>query len=108
MKDKLRSPDVSHPSASPSAVVDLDGIKRMLDDCQTSNKNDLVVIAIEALIGAGVNIGPRIIGAARSIGFDPKHAGAVLGRSEGRDPGRHRWQRDSDGVYRLHSAAQKA
>lgn len=76
----------------------------MLDDCGTSNRNDLLVIAIKALIDGGVDTGPRIVGAAASMGFKRAHAGAVLSKSEGGSPDRHRWHRGSDGVYRLHVA----
>jgi len=76
----------------------------MLDDCGTSNRNDLLVIAIEALIDSGVNPGPQIVDAAGSLGFKRAHAGAFLGKSEGGNPDRHRGQRGADGAYRLHSA----
>ncbi len=83
-------------------AINIDRIQRMLDDCDTSNRNDLLMIAIEALIDRGVDTGPRIVGAAASMGFKRAHAGAVLSKSEGGSPDRHRWQRGSDGIYRLH------
>lgn len=105
----ISAADITVPSSAaalPPIAIDgvLHRVREMLDGCGTSNRNDLLVIAIEALIEAGVDAGPRIVGAAASLGFKPAHAGALLATGEGGSPERHRWQRGSDGVYRLHPA----
>ena len=91
-----------------TAALDMDAIEhsiwQLLGACGEANKNDRLVVVIEALIEAGVNTRPRIIGAAKGFGFDRGHVGAVLEKSEGPDPRRHRWQRDANGVYRTHAA----
>lgn len=83
-------------------TADIDGIGRMLDGCGTDNRNDLLIIAIEALIDGGVNTGPDIVSAAVALGFKPSHAGKILSASQGTNPNRHRWQRGVNGVYCLH------
>ena len=104
--------DPSLPPVLPSVVVgrlDMDAIEHdvwhLLSACDTLNRNDQLVVAIKALIAAGVNTKPRVIGAATRLGFNRGHAGATLSKSEGSDPDRHRWQLGPEGVYRLHAAA---
>lgn len=53
-------------------------IWQMLGACSAPDKNDRLIIAITALIEAGVNTGPRIIGSAIRNDFKRGHAGAVL------------------------------
>lgn len=72
----------------------LSPIMEMLEGSRTSNRNELLVIGIEALIESGANTGPKIVRAAVSLGFKREHAGAVLGANEGSSPDRHRWHRD--------------
>ena len=92
------TPPAPLPPASEVAFdVALNRIRAMLDGCGTTDRNALLTIAIEALIGAGVNSRSRIIGAAQSLGFNASHAGAVLER--GRE-----WVSGTDGVYRLFGA----
>lgn len=50
-----------------------------------------------ALIDAGVDTRPRIVGAAASLGFKPSHAGALLERER-------EWRLGADGRYRLLAA----
>lgn len=104
MTTPVSGADIVIPSSPQTIAIDeiLHSIRQMLDGCGTSNRNDLAIIAIEALIDVGVNTGPRIIGAAVSIGFNRAHVGAILTKSEGGNPDRHRWQRDAEGTYRLH------
>lgn len=106
MKPASSAADIMVPSSPRPIGIDvvLHRIRRLLDGCGTSNLNDLAIVAIEALIEEGVDTGPQIVGAARSLGFNARHVGAILGRSEGGNPARHRWQRGADGVYRLHGA----
>lgn len=99
MTKRINPADI-FPITPPSA--DVDGIGRMLDSCGASNRNDLLIIAIEALIEAGGYTGPGIVSAAIALGFKASHAGVILSANRGRSPDRHRWQRDSDGVYYLH------
>jgi len=82
--------------------VDIDGIGRMLDGCGTDNRNDLLIIAIEALIEGGKYTGRDIVSAAVALGFKASHAGAILNANRGGTPARHRWQRGLDGFYYLH------
>lgn len=105
MNPTLSAADITVPSSPRPIAIDvvLHRVRQLLDGCGTSNRNDLAVVAVEALIEAGVNTGPSIVGAARSLGFKASHVGAVLGRSEGGNPARHHWQRGSDDVYRLHA-----
>lgn len=88
------------PSA-PAPRVDVDAVLQKiridLHGCRTTDRNVLLTIAIEALIGAGVNSRSRIIGAAQRLGFNASQAGAVLER--GRE-----WVSGTDGVYRLFGA----
>jgi hypothetical protein len=84
--------------------VVLNRIRQLLDACGTSNRHDLVIVAIKALIEESVDTGPQIIGAMRSLGFKASHVGVILGKSEGGNPDRHRWQRGTDRMYRLHTA----
>ena len=92
------SPSVPAPpsaAVSPDFEAVLHGVGRLLGACPGANKNDRLAVAIEALIEAGVDTRSRIVGAARSLGFDPAHAGVLLGRE------RHRWRRGADGAFRL-------
>lgn len=68
---------------------------RVLMDACGDNKNDKVDVLITALIDRGINTGPRLVGVAKHIGFNGKHAGRRL-----RDGIGHRWSRDADGTYR--------
>ncbi len=106
MTKRINAADLTVPSSLRPIAIDvvLDRLRQLLDACGTSNRHDLVIVAIEALIEEGVNTGPQIIGAARSLGFKACHVGVILGKSEGGNPDRHRWQRGTDGVYRLHPA----
>lgn len=109
--DRVSATDVTFPTAPAAAVqpapvasaprpLDIDlvlgSIRAMLDGCRTADRNELLVIAVVALIGEGVDTGPRIVGAARRLGFQAAHAGAVLRAGE---RGRARWRRGADGVY---------
>ena len=97
----------SHPQPIPIDQI-LGLIREMLDSCGPCNRNDLAIIMIEALIEAGIDTGRPIVAAARRLGFDPRHVGAILNKSKGSDPARHLWQRGSDGVYSLHPAVTAA
>ncbi len=79
--------------------LSLHRVRQMLDGCGTGNRNDLLVIAISALIEAGVNTRGAIVGAAISLGFKCGHAGAILSNSIGGNPSRAKWQRGAEGVY---------
>lgn len=107
MNPKLSAADITVPSSPRPIAIDvvMHRVRQLLDGCGTSNRNDLAVVAVEALIETGVNTGPAIVGAARSLGFKASHVGAVLSKSGGGNPVRHRWQCGSDGVYRLHPTA---
>lgn len=87
------------PVTAPSA--DIDGIGRMLDGCGTDNRNDLLIIAIEALLESGKYTGRDIVSAAVALGFKASHVGAILNANRGGNPARHRWQRGLDGFYHL-------
>ena len=80
--------DITVPSTPRPIAIDvaLHRIRQLLDACGTSNRHDLAIVAIEALIEEGVNTGPAIIGAARSLGFKASHAGAI-GEERGRQRG---------------------
>jgi hypothetical protein len=94
----------SHGSSEPTTNADYDallGIREMLDGCE-ANQNERAIVAITALIEAGFNTGPRIVGAAKWLGFDPAHAGAVLKKSTGPNSARHWWKRCIDGIYSSH------
>jgi hypothetical protein len=78
----------------------LDPIREMLNGCGT-NKNDKAIVAIEALIGDGVDTGSEIVAAMGLLGFDKGHAGITLKAGLGRVPALHRWSKNDDGRYRL-------
>jgi hypothetical protein len=86
---------------SPDTDADLfDGFRRLLANCGAgANRHDQVIVLILACIGAGLDTGPRIIGAARHLGFNPQHTGLILKKHCGRDPARHHWSRDDAGRY---------
>ena len=81
-------------------------IYQMLGNCGASNGHDRLIIAIKALIEAGLNTRPQIIAAAMRNGFGRKHAAVVLAKSEGSNPRRDQWQRDEAGVYHVHVAVE--
>ncbi|WP_375381531.1 hypothetical protein [uncultured Sphingomonas sp.] len=109
MASRISAADITFSSGvpicapAPAAPVDIDlvlhRVRQMLDGCGSANRNDLLVIAITALIEEGVNTGPRIIEAAATLGFSRGHAGSVLSKSTGDSPARHKWRRGIDGVY---------
>lgn len=68
---------------------------RILKRVSGPNKNDEADVLISALIDRGINTGPRIIGAAKRLDLDGRHAGIRLREGIG-----HRWSRDKDGTYR--------
>jgi len=65
-----------------------------LESCGT-NLHDHADVALSALIDRGINTGPRLIGAAKRLGFKGRHAGIILKAGIG-----HRWSRDEEGTYR--------
>lgn len=62
------------------------------------------MMLITACIEQGFDIGPRITGIARTLGFNPHHTDIILNRGTGNSPGSHRWYKDQQGRYRLHAA----
>ena len=88
------------PSA-PAPRVDVDAVLQKiridLHGCRTTDRNVLLTIAIEALIDAGVDTRPQIVGAAASLGFPRGHAGVMLGKGRS-------WLQGSDRRYRLIAA----
>lgn len=78
-------------------------LRRLMAACGAkTNKHDLAIVLITACIEGGLDTRPRLIGALRQLGLDPRHAAIVLNNETGDDPRRHRWHRDIDGGYRLH------
>lgn len=68
---------------------------------KTSSKDDCIAMAIIACIEQGFDIGPRITGIARALGFKAEHTDIILKRGTGNMPGQHRWYKDQQGRYRL-------
>ena len=68
---------------------------------QTSSKDDRIRMLITACIEQGFDIGPRITGIARALGFNAQHTDIILNRGTGNNPGPRRWYKDQQGRYRL-------
>lgn len=90
------TPDDTLPDDVPEDVLnaifrELRGLMETCDD----NKHHKVDVLITALIDRGINIGPRIIGSVKRLGFNGRHAGRRLSEGIG-----HRWSRDEDRTYR--------
>lgn len=83
------------------------GLRDLDGQCRSRgvNKHDRAIVLIIACIEEGLNTGPRIVGALRKLGFNPRHVGMHLREGTGGDPQRHRWQRVEDGRYFLHEEA---
>ncbi len=84
------------PIDAPEEVVNalFRDFRDLMQACGT-NKNDKADVLITALIDAGINTGPRIIGAAKRLDLDGQHAGIRLKEGIGQ-----RWSRDRYGKYR--------
>lgn len=71
-------------------------LRALIEACGPgTNKNDRLTVLINACIDEGINTGARIVGAAKKLGFNDEHAGAVLRSGIG-----DRWAREDDGTYR--------
>ena len=87
---RVSGADIVVPSSKPAtrsapAPVDalLQNIRVDLDGCRTTDRNVLLTIAIEALVDAGVDTGPQIVGAAVSLGFPrPRRRAARQGAAQ--------------------------
>lgn len=98
-------PAGSLPAKSTVSTSDVNAIferLRQLDrKCgSTANRHDRATVLICACIEEGMDDSPRIIGALRSLGFNPRHVGKLLRDGTGNDPRRHWWHRDHAGTYR--------
>ncbi|WP_294210609.1 hypothetical protein [uncultured Sphingomonas sp.] len=100
----------SMPDAPPPALAKLPdmafyrvilAVRAMLKRCETEDRNTQAMLAITALIEAGVDTGPCIVGSAKALGFDRAHFGAFLRKSTGSIRGHHLWKRKSNGVYEV-------
>lgn len=98
-------------SAPPAEAPTIDhyrlilAIRGILKRCETEDRNTQAMVAITALIEAGVNTGPHIVRFAKALAFDPAHFGAFLKKSTGSIRGHHLWKRNSAGIYDLLGAA---
>ncbi len=72
------------------------GLREILAEREDLNKNDKVHVLIAACISDGVNAGPQIVGVAKCLGFNPRHAGKILTLGAG-----HFWRRSEEGQYTL-------
>lgn len=77
-----------------------DRLRKLMVRCG-KNKNDRAIAVISACIMEGFDTRPRIIGALKHLGFNPRHAAMILNDGTGR-PDSHWWHRDADGRYSLH------
>lgn len=66
---------------------------------RTNNQHDQATILITACIEEGMDEGKRIVGALKTLGFDPRHVGIILKTGTGDNPNRHLWRRDGTGKY---------
>ncbi|QGP77779.1 hypothetical protein [Sphingobium sp. CAP-1] len=74
-------------------------LRRLLDTHGSGgNKHEQATMLIEACIMEGLNTAPKIVGALRQLGFDPRHAAIVL---KGDTDYAHRWVKDANGIYSL-------
>jgi len=90
------TPDDTLPEDVPGDVLNaiFRELRGLMEACG-NNKHHKVDVLITALIDRGINIGPRIIGWTKQLGYDGGHAGIRLSKGIG-----HRWSRDEDGTYR--------
>jgi hypothetical protein len=65
------------------------------------NKNDQAIVVISACIGERVDTIKAICEVMARLGFDTRHAAAILKTSAGTDTARHRWSKDEAGHYHL-------
>jgi hypothetical protein len=78
------------------------GIRKTIQKAaQTSSKDDCIAMLITACIEQGFDIGPRITGIARALGFNAQHTDIILKRGTGTAPGPQPWLKDQQGRYRL-------
>jgi hypothetical protein len=77
--------------------------KTVTKAAQTLSKDDCIRLLITACIREGFDIGPRITGIARALGFNAQHADIILNRGMGNTPGPPRWYKDQQGRYHLHA-----
>lgn len=75
--------------------------KTVTTAAKTSSKDDCITTLITSCIEQGFDIGPRIIGISRALGFNAQHTGIILNRGAGDKPGQHRWYKDQQGRYQL-------
>ncbi len=88
----------------PKVETDLliSAIRKMITKAAlTSSKDDCIRMLIIACIEQGFDIGPRITGIARALGFNAQHAEIILNRGTGSNPGPRRWFKDQQGRYRV-------
>ena len=77
--------------------------KTVMKGAETSGTDDCIRMVIIACIEHGFDIGPRITGIARALGFNAQHADIILKRGAANGPGVRRWYKDQQGRYRLHT-----
>ena len=93
---KLTAADTLPNDVSPAELDAMfEDLRELMQACG-SNMHDRMVKLIAALIGEGINLGPCIIAAAKSLGFDGRHAGIRLDHGIGQ-----RWRREDDGTYHI-------
>ena len=76
-------------------------LRALQADCG-DNKHDQATALISASILEGWDTGPRIVGALRAVGMDPRHVAIILSKGTGPDPERHHWHRGAEGRHSLH------
>jgi hypothetical protein len=87
---------IAKPVANPDPMKRL---QRLLDTIRPgTNRHEQATVMIEACIGEGFDTRPRIIGALRQLGFDPRHIAITL---KGDNPYGGRWLRSAGGIYSL-------
>ncbi len=74
-----------------------------MNSAEDAGKDGRIILLITACIEHGFDIGPRITGIARALGFNSRHTDIVLNRGTRDSPDPQRWYKDQQGRYRLHA-----
>lgn len=69
------------------------------------NKNEQAIVMIEACLDTGIRQGNEIRTKLIKLGFNGRSIGIQLRTNAGLDPERHRWFKDENGDYRLHTGS---
>ena len=77
-------------------------LRALNEACKSANDNDRAIILIHACIDNGLNSRRRIRGALGKLDFKLDHAVIILNTGTGGNPSRHRWYRDTNGIYHNH------